>query len=417
MIFKKASFLAFSLCFITQAVDAKTSPIQRSIVLTPGYAERTFNSNEMIKYFPLSIMQYSSYACDVTMGLTDNIWVKSLVGGVFASIHYLFSDISQTVYHEFGHARAFESLGGSYHYGVPIDRNSHYRANNVFSLYALILKKHALYESKGALTSCRLLRPLTVKQDLVVSAAGLNNQMRLSQEVADLIDNNNGHVLYAIDYMLGKISAHRYADITEIQQSNGTVSTGNDIDAIIKRYADMGIVVSTSDIKKGSLMSLGLSATTWTFIYSMIKNLRSGMVIESPVWHKWRLPDVNFYITSKGLSYEVITGYHLNDHWYLGLSTEFVYKGNNAFEISPFCVYQFENKSGYYKIKSQTTISQKFDVGASFGLDWMPHSKRWGLGAKYICHNASTLLGERNIPFVKNGNINHEIAATFSFYF
>ncbi len=411
--------MVFSLAFLsvsTGIAKNNTQKLVRSAVLSPGYVERVFNSNEMIKHIPLSFMQGSSYYFDLFINMTDNKFAKLAIGTGYSYLHYVLAKISSVVYHEFGHARALASFGMSYKFGIPIDNRTYYKASNVFEFYGLMMNKYSLFTKKGAATYFDS-RNFTNDQDLILSAGGLNNQMRLSQEVADLIDENKGHILYAFDYVKGKISSYEYASITEQQLNNGVVSKGNDIQDIRNDYAKKGINVSISDIKNGSLISLGLSATTWAFVYSAFKNYNSGMLIESPVWRGWRLPDVNFYITSKGLSYEVLTGYHLNEHWYFALSTEFVYKGNKAFELSPFCVYKFEKASGTYKIKGQVTTSQNFDIGGGVSLDWTSLSKTWGLGAKYICHNASTLVGERNIPFVKNSNINHEMIATVSFYF
>ncbi len=46
---------------------AEPNKLVRSFTLTPGYLERTFNSNKMMKLGPLSLMQLTSKGFDAAI--------------------------------------------------------------------------------------------------------------------------------------------------------------------------------------------------------------------------------------------------------------------------------------------------------------------------------------------------------------
>jgi hypothetical protein len=48
----------------------RSDQLVRSITITPGYWERKFNSNETMKYFPLTVMQASSKGFDALMEIS-----------------------------------------------------------------------------------------------------------------------------------------------------------------------------------------------------------------------------------------------------------------------------------------------------------------------------------------------------------
>lgn len=259
---------------------------------------------------------------------------------------------------------------------------------------------------------------------LYSNAAGLNNQMRYAQEVANVIFRNNGHLLYVVDYVEGKLSAFDYVLTHDSELSKNEVSGGNDIANILRAYKARSFKIEGSDIQIGSMASLLLSSTTWSFVYSVVTELPKGsFVVRSPIWHGWRLPDLNFYLTTQGLSFEVVTGYQINENWYAGLSAEMVYKGNTAYEFGPSIGYKFDTSWGQIGLSGQVVVSNDMEFGGSLGTDWTSSNKSWSVGLKYIYHNALTLVGERNIPFLCAGlmdggepsTTNHEVNLTVSY--
>ena len=498
--------------------DSNQPTIKRSFTLTPGYMERTFNSNETMKHGPLCFMQLTSKGMDALMDLSDNPWVKGGVFAAFAFPHYLVSETSSTVYHEFGHARAMASNGTPYRYSAAIKENlftdyaygifaqkilnpsalfdgaytqsmgqDNYTKlpkpflkrvigsapkqlsktlntwwkspagvdeTNLSPIEKWILSKFKNYHDIPTLASAPIVSDYTSEEevqavvdklhsgtilsakenlirnliesefDLPMITAGLNNEMRFAQEISEIIFKHKGHQTYFTPYFIGKFSSCSYVLWHESQLAAGKVSWGNDIANILLSYKNRDYSIDASDIKIGSLASLFLSSTTWSFAYSAITEVPKGsFLVRPPVWHGWRLPDLNFYMTSQGLSFEVVTGYQFNENWYTGLTAEMVYKGNTAYEFGPSIGYKFNTPSGEFEVSAQAIIENDMEFGGNAGIEWTSPCKDWTVGVKYIYHNALTLVGERNIPFLCSGFMsggdpsatNHEANITVSY--
>ena len=514
-----SSALLCNLAFAnSQTKDTNAPKLVRSFTLTPGYMERTFNSNEMMKHGPLSLMQLSSQGIDAVANLSDDPWIKVGIFAAFGFPNYLVSRTSSTVYHEFGHARAMASYGTTYTYSAALDSNV--PTDYAYGIYVekflspSLLFDGAYTQSAGFYNFTKVPKPfltrvmgstpkrfatllniwwkdptaideknltatekwvlgefkiehnipflasspigsdytsetdvqavidklpnaatLSSKEALIkqliendfalpMITAGLNNEMRLAQEIADIIYAKKGHLAYFNSYLIGKFSAFDYVMSYESDLAAGKVTPGNDIANILKAYKNRDYSIDASDIKIGSTASLLLSATTWSFVYSAFTELPKGsFLVHAPVWHGWRLPDVNFYMTTQGLSFEVVTGYQFNENWYAGLTAEMVYKGNTAYEFGPSIGYSFNTSIGEVTLSAQPIIGNTMEFGGNAGVEWTSPNKDWTVGIKYIYHNALTLVGERNIPFLCSGfmndgepsTTNHEANITLSY--
>lgn len=423
---------------ITLSLSAKADPniLVRSFTLTPGYMERTFNSNEMMKYGPLSIMQLSTKGFDIAVGVVDHPVAKVAVAGVCLFPYSIQLLAARIVYHEYGHCRAHASLGGEYEYR-HYDKDK--RANHAFAFFSALINPSHWYSTNAAsvyknrINYNRVPKKLIRMRDdnnfldmvdLYVGVAGLNNQMRYAQEVSDLVFHKNGHLLYFGEYLADKITPCIYTLLYEKALSKNKVDSGDDIHRILDKYQKLKISVNASDIKIGSVASVLISSTTWAFMYSAFTELPKGsFIVRAPVWHGWRLPDLNFYLTTHGLSFEVVTGYQFNDSWYAGLTAEMVYKGNTAYEFGPSIGYKLNTSIGEFALSAQAIIGKDMEFGGNTGIEWTSLCKDWTVGLKYIYHNALTLVGERNIPFLCSGfmsggepsHTNHELNLTLSY--
>ncbi|MDP3640971.1 MAG: hypothetical protein Q8R43_00845 [Alphaproteobacteria bacterium] len=100
-----------------------------------------------------------------------------------------------------------------------------------------------------------------------------------------------------------------------------------------------------------------------------------------------------------------------------------VYKGNTAYEFGPSIGYKFNTSTGEFTLSAKTIIGNDLECGGNAGIEWMSLNKDWTVGLKYIYHNALTLVGERNIPFLCSGFMsggdpsatNHEANITVSY--
>lgn len=524
MLKKLSIFTLFAVFFTSSAVakeqDKKSlsSELLRSFTLTPGYMERTFNSNDMMKYGPLSLMQLSTKGFDAISSISSSSEWR-YVGMLYLIPHFILSTMNNTVYHEFGHARAMAAAGVSYNYSaaletsLPTDYAYGIYLHKLFNPQALldgastspksslhlrqipqtfldrvinnslinnvthrlnswwqnpkIVDKNNLSPAENKILTLMEIehnysdlpkttpsldyissveindiikkimssQPLSYKEQNVLCLLednfylydiinGLNNQMRYSQEIANLIFEQNGHFLYLLDYLDAKISAFGYVLVYQDQLKKNNVSNGNDIANTLRLYKNRAFDIEDTDIQIGSMASLLLSSTTWAFAYSAFTQLPNGnFIVYAPVWHGWRLPDLNFYLTTQGLSYEIVTGYQINPNWYAGLSAEMVYKGNTTYEFGPSLGYTFNTTFGKISLDGQLIFGKNMEMGGNVGAKWTSGDKAWAVGLKYIYHNALTLVGERNIPFLSSGFmsggepsvINHEINLTLSY--
>lgn len=435
--------------------------LKRSIIFTPGYMEHTFNSNESMKYGPLTLMQLSSKGFDALTHASGKY--KVIAGILYLLPQSWFSLANNVVYHEFGHARAQASYQIKYTYYAS--HASTAPAIKTDYAYGLYLQKflNPSYFLDGAMTSAistpkeigqqlssvpeifvNRFTPITFNKGrtalnkqkvglelsieeqsnlnnlstdfgLYFGVGGLNNNTRYAQQISDLIFKNNGHLIYFFDYFVGKTTPLFYWLL---------LGSYGDVGSIVDSYKKQNLSIKGPDIAFGSTLSLLLSSTTWAFAYSVFTELPKGnFIVYAPVWHGWRLPDLNFYLTSQGLSFEVITGYQFNDNWYAGLSTEVVYKGRSAYEFGPTLGYSFNTSIGRINLSGQIIIGNDMEMGSNIEAEWTSSNKSWSVGLKYIYHNALTLVGERNIPFLTSGFLNgvepsltnHEANITLSY--
>lgn len=440
---------------------SSTKELRRSLILTPGYMERTFNSNDSMKYGPLTLMQLSSKGFDALINASGEY--KVIAGMLYLLPQSWFSLANNVVYHEFGHARAKASYKVGYtYYASHVSTDPTIKTDYAYGLY---LQKflNPSYFLDGAMTSATStakeigkqlsylpdiflnritpisfnkgrtalnkqkmglelsteeqnnLNNLSADVGLYFDVGGLNNNTRYAQQISDLIFKNNGHLIYFPDYFVGKTTPLFYWLL---------LGSHGDVGSIVYNYNKQNLDIRGPDIALGSAASLLLSSTTWTFVYSAFTELPKGsFIVRPPIWHGWRLPDLNFYLTSQGLSFEIVTGYRFNDNWYAGLSTEMVYKGNSAYEFGPSVGYNFNTSLGRIDLSCQLIIGNKLEMGGNIGAEWTSPHESWSVGLKYIYHNALTLVGERNIPFLASGFmsggepslVNHEANVTLSY--
>lgn len=115
---------------------------------------------------------------------------------------------------------------------------------------------------------------------------------------------------------------------------------------------------------------------------------------------------------------EVVTAYQWNDRWYTGAGIEVVVKGNREYETSAVLGYSLRTQTmGTFQFEGRVVCNFNRAAAASVNIDWVSKCERWQIGVMYAVHNVRTLVGERNIPFLKQGPmsygrdsfLNHEV--------
>lgn len=403
------------------------SDLKRSFTLSSGYVERAYNSNEGLSAFPLSLIQLYSKGFDSVVGTPETMGSRVLATVIDLPVSFWFAHSLFVPFHEFGHARVSLSQGINYTYSTSAYGETASGISNFWELsfYRLFTPpfgfpgagKAALYPETYPLTnslSAGLNQHYgTSGLNIIFSAAGLNNQVLLSKKVGDLIYLQNGHITYFQHYLGNKISPFVYSQI-----DRSSLSLDSDIRAILNSYQLKGYNISQSSIETQSLISL-LSGTTASFIVAYAHFISTGNpTVRSLEIAGIRVPDINGYINARGLSYEFVTGYRVNENLRFDLSYETIFNGDTEHQITPRAHYQL---ASVFPSLNDFWISSDLVIGAGMGgsieAKWAPYLlgsdsqffKKLSYFAKFTHYNAYTLYGERNIPFAKNQDTSNEV--------
>lgn len=405
--------------------------ITRRITLSLGYDPK-YNSNEGMKHMPLTTIQAYSWAFDWVTKVTDGPVSRSVLVGADFILHmpYLGKEFNEATsnwffeekwwpylpaYHEFGHGRGFKafSVSGLKHYAVTVGGQT-YTTENVWMYYFYSLRHGAF--NNGAVTYGEDDVKKAVHL-LPIYAGGLNNESRLSSEIANWVYRFNGHIAYFGAYLRGKIAPITYTAKTlskVIDEDTG------DIGHITKYYRGYYSKFNRHQIQYGGWASFLLSSTTYSFLKGIYDFIETGNPeVRTLVWKGFRLPDVNFYFTRNGLSLEVVTGYEINPNWWLDLGVETVYYPHvNSVEFTPSVRYVLPTSIyGKFEFDIGLVVNSHGHFSGNLGVEWTDPVNPFTVQAKLIHHNANTYVGERNIPDALNSDHDFEfmLAASINY--
>lgn len=225
--------------------------------------------------------------------------------------------------HELGHGARFYSIGGTpiYHW------NDEPWLGNIFSFWAGGFTRFgsgAQATSSTALTSPHIPPHST----FIIAAAGMNNSAHYAEFIEDQITyGGGGHLLQLPGYFRAKRDAATYVEITDGGQSG-------DVANVIADYAARGYSISPNDLRTGTLVARWLSSTHWIFLVSAFKYaFKSDPMVNAFYLGNYRMPDFSHFITSRGVSYKIRSGYKAGTNYY-PLSLEYVYKGSPTLEVN-----------------------------------------------------------------------------------
>lgn len=105
----------------------------------------------------------------------------------------------------------------------------------------------------------------------------------------------------------------------------------------------------------------------------------------------FRVPDTSIYLTSRGISYRIKSGYRFNETTNVIFGVEFIGKGNHHAEAILGGCKVFEKFNGF-GITAVTTFGKKFNMDISCNI---PLVRQFFINAGYSTYNARSLYGER----------------------
>ncbi|MDR3124410.1 MAG: hypothetical protein LBU10_00835 [Endomicrobium sp.] len=217
---------------------------------------------------------------------------------------------------------------------------------------------------------------------IVFSAGGINNNTYLSEQISNNIHFNNSserplqYYIYVNNLLYGAL------------YDTSAKESGDDPFDIIYNFNQK----VRNDFQKGTICDAGikslfLSATTYSYFYSFFTN--KPMV--KP--YGFRLPDVFPYITTKGMSYKVVTGYEINESLNLIFGFESVFGKEATTEINIGLNHQTTINKFPISYKGIVTFGQGLDLEVSC---LTPISKYFDVGLECEVYSVTSLMGQRH---------------------
>ncbi|MDP3640885.1 MAG: hypothetical protein Q8R43_00405, partial [Alphaproteobacteria bacterium] len=110
--------------------------------------------------------------------------------------------------------------------------------------------------------------------------------------------------------------------------------TTSDHNRLVKVWDEhLDIHVSRTELQLYSILSYFLSAQTYMNLHQVYKTWTQGETQVYPAeWKGFRLPNVSLYLTTKGPTYNVRTGYRWDNDLFLIAGAEFVLSGKQQVE-------------------------------------------------------------------------------------
>lgn len=254
---------------------------------------------------------------------------------------------------------------------------------------------------------------LTHSQRLLLRAGGYNARMMHTRNVEDTLwYDRGGHLAQLSNHSANKL-IHTIDAIGTFFKRNESGQANSDLGRIQAAYKDLGIDVSWKEMGAyGAIAFLG-SAEFWGRFFEEVDYISTGDVfIQAPERYGFRLPNLGFYLTSKGPSYMVNTGYRYGESLFFPVALELVFKGDKCLETTVGVRKKLSWMNSYVHGEGVLNVPN-FAVGAKVGVGVKP-SDRWFLDAWVRIDNAKTLEGERNIKEHKNEDSNISVSFALS---
>ena len=370
--------------------------------LTSRYAARAF-WNFGIEFDYLGAQAFDSIANHTP------IQSSALLRGLWGAATYFGWRYPQNSFfvsnHEFGHAAGLVAAGGTPSFGWD---DGSARSSSIFSFFVKGFSKYG----RGADTTGSYASATPTDWDFVIGMGGVNSSASYSEALEDEVQIRGGHILQYIGYVRGKQDTYNYVRATQAGLSNGIVG---DMATIKSYYDTKGYGISLNDMKAGSQASRWASATHWAYIWGALQYALKGDPTVRPFnLMGFKLPDFSQFLTRKGLSYKIRSGFRGTDTW-IPLSIEYVYKGDQEFEFG----------TGYNKLFNLTAkrrgrygVDAFFNSNGSYGTILhgdFPLSNRLTASAGASFFKSDLLIGAREIAsLMSNPSGGYEVWARLS---
>lgn len=348
---------------------------------------------------------YETCAENYWLAFAQNIW-KSYKGAITGSVESI--DVMPADKEEFQSSYRAEFVSNA----VQVDLTTlQAKVKTVRENDAVDANKVALNSEIAAIKD-DLETYLTSRGKVLVRASGYNARMAHTRNIEDTMwYDGGGHLAQLSNHTLNKL-AYTIDGIGLFFQRNETGKTNSDLGHIEVAYKEMGVDLSWKEMAGyGALAFLG-SAEFWGRFFEEIDYISSGdAYVKAPEICGFRLPNLGFYLTSQGPSYQINTGYRWGQSLFFPLAVEFVFKGQNKMvELIAGVRKQFAWMGVYVHGEVVANINQSA-FGGKAVVGMKPTDNLFiDLGVRF--DHKDTLEGERNIRSLKDGAWSPSIIAT-----
>ena len=261
--------------------------------------------------------------------------------------------------------------------------------------------KVTLHQGVGKLRLA-LDKHLTPQGKILTRAAGYNAGMMHSRDIEDTLwYEGGGHLAQLSNHTMGKLAV-AIDGLGVYFMRNNDAKHFSELGRIQMAYGEMDIEISG---KKIALYSVGAflgSAEFWGRFFEEADYISSGDVyVKAPEIGGFRLPNLGFYLTTKGLSYQLNTGYRFGHDLFFPVAVEYVFNGpKNIVECTVGMRKQFAWMGAYVHGEVVANF-QESGYGGKLAVGLKPCQSFYTDAGVRIDH-IDTLEGERNIRVITN---------------
>ncbi|MBE33434.1 hypothetical protein CL647_04935 [bacterium] len=332
------------------------------------------------------------------------VFVRGFLTGLLQNQYHL-GELYRIAYHELGHGTRAEAFGYRVMYSTS-------ETEHVDSYYELLFD---LLQYSTAITGAwaHYYDDLNVHdsvdasdESLILSAGGVNNEMYLAQLIENrFYDRRVTSVYDFYHYLSAKLAVDNY-----VSYEQDDPDFMGDLYRVKQRYKTKDIDITYPELKRYNGYAILLSSSFWAFLDGWSRYVVKGIdYIEYYEKFGFRLPDINFFLTSHGPSYHIQSGYRFADNTTVPFAVEYVFIGDQQIEYTmglkrrwtDHCLTQSEIRLGESVGLSQSfryLLSSKLDM--TLGLD---------------LQQFKNLYGERHIKTLADGN--HDLDIWFNVRF
>ena len=389
---------------------AWAQPFERSFSFDSGYF-RERNSDRAWENFGRERVELNAYALE-QLNASER-WGVSREGEFLlgSGLGLYTMNVYKVSHHEFGHGTRLEALGYRTKYRSGSTGSTSRSAWQFFGRRFLdpFNDAYAIYSTSDRKFTSPVRRfvnadgTLTNDGKILITTGGLNNSMAFAGSLGErLRERSAAHYSEWLPYTMARLDATFYG------RGSG------DLSDLATYYGNKGVRVSRTDMRAANLLGYALSASTWSYLLGAADYAEGGDAwVRSHSYNSFALPDVENYLTTRGMSWKLSSGYRWDANTYFPFAAEAVLSGAGQQEYTLGA----RHRNGLWD-DSSMNASLRFGRGLGIGLGVSQRlSEQWSLSVGWDHFNGRNLHGERNAVNFEDGENSDEIWARLSFIF